>query len=152
MIGLIVGGSSLSGCQDDKQNTPTPSTPPTPAPNTIAADAVTPATGAKLSAASTITATLTYALAENQRTDYIYSITAQFETTTAGTTIGTGSSSTAVLSDRAGKTSLTIPLSELWKDTRLKHPVTVYFYLLARAPGSSTSEVIAKTGAYTYTE
>lgn len=146
---LSLSAALLFGCKDDA---PAPAPPaPAPPPATLALDAVSPAANSKVSAATTVDATLTYALAEGIQSSFGFELIAQFQSTNSGVTIGTPLTTPAVLVQRAGTISVSVPLAQIVRDSRLARPITAYFYLLSRtAPGAGT--VIAKVGPIVYTE
>jgi hypothetical protein len=146
-LSLSVSGLFSTACRHDKDPIPTPVTPEA---STLKAENVSPAASTKLSESSILSADLTYALAEQQKSDYGFDVFAQFESTTPGKTIGPGYHMAAT--NRSGKITYSVPMSAIWNNRELKHPVTAYFYLVNKTTNTGTSTVIAKVGPYTYTE
>ncbi|MCC2546382.1 hypothetical protein LJY25_07990 [Hymenobacter sp. BT175] len=141
---------ALLGCGETDE-TPTP-TPPVASKNELTIATLTPAAGALVSRSTTVTATLNYNLDDSEKSEYGYRVTLQFQSTNPSTTFS-GSNGTVVLPNRKGTVSISTPLSSIWDRTNPAplHPITCYFYL-QRLTSATSSEVIAKTSAITFTE
>lgn len=138
----------LFGCGKKEEAVPPA---PTPAVTSLTLESLTPATGAKVARTSTLTAQLKYSLADSETAPGGYRVAIQFATANSTSTFAVGAS-TVTLTERQGTVTLRYPLELIWDLTNpaLARPITCYYYL-QRVNGSSSS-VIARTAAQTFTE
>ena len=125
--------------------------PVTPEVTSLTLESLTPAAGAKVARTSTITAQLKYSLADSETSSDGYRVSIQFATANSTSTFAIGPS-TVTLPNRKGTLTLAYPLDLIWDRTNPgpAHPITCYYYL-QRVSGT-TSTVIARTAAQTFTE
>lgn len=137
----------LLGCDKKKEPQPTP----LPKVTSLTLASLTPAAGATVSRASTITAQLNYSLADDETSSYGYRVAIQFATATSTSTFATNPS-TLELKERKDTVTLQYPLSLIWDRTNPAplRPIKCYYYL--QRVNASGSTVIAQTAAQTFTE
>ncbi len=104
-----------------------------------------------VSAQDTIKAVLKYSIAEDIHSDFGFSISIKFVSTTEGRTFSSGPDAEIELTERDGEVPLQYPLELIWNHSDLKHPISCYFYL-HKQTSETSSTVIAKTEEISYME
>lgn len=104
-----------------------------------------------ISSQDTIKAVLKYSIVEDILSDFGYSISIKFVSTTAGRTFSINPNAEIELTERNGEVPLQYPLELIWNHSDLKHPISCYFYLHEQTSDTS-SIVIAKTEEISYME
>ena len=140
---VLIGVNSLVGC---KKDTPTPA-PSTPLTTSLSLETISPVAGTMVSYSLVLDATLKYSLADEQQSSQGFEVFAQYQSTVPGMTFG--GSTVVTLPNRSGKVTVSAPLSMVWNDTQLAHPITVFFYL-AKKDSNGSSKVIAKSSPVVY--
>jgi len=104
-----------------------------------------------VSSQDTIKAILRYSIAPDIQSEFGFSISIKFVSTTAGRTFYIGSNAEIEITDRDGQVILKYPLDLVWNYSDLKHPISCYFYL-HKETSETSSTVIAKTEEIDYME
>jgi hypothetical protein len=119
--------------------------------STIEIRDLSPEPGSVVSSQDTIKAVLKYSIAEDIHSDFGFSISIKFVSTTAGRTFSINSNAVIKLTERDGEVPLQYPLELIWNHSDLKHPISCYFYLHKQTSDTS-STVITKTEEISYME
>lgn len=112
---------------------------------------LSPEPGSVVSSQDTIKAVLKYSIAEDIHSDFGFSISIKFVSTTAGRTFSIDPNAEIKLTERDGEVSLQYPLEFIWNHSDLKHPISCYFYL-HKQTSETSSTVITKTEEISYME
>lgn len=112
---------------------------------------LSPEPGSVLSSQDTINAVLRYSIAKDIHSDFGYSISIKFVSTTAERTFSIGPSAEIKIIERDGEVPFQYSLELIWNHSDLKHPISCYFYL-HKETSETSSTVLAKTEEISYME
>ena len=112
---------------------------------------VNPSAGTVVTGPDTISARLSYSFSSRHQSPFGFAVSIKFASTTSGMRFSNSDSAYVPLIDSVGMVSLNYPLSMVWSDTRLKHPVSCAF-LLHKYTLADQSTIIAETGWVNYLE
>ena len=112
---------------------------------------IIPAAQSVLSEQDTISADISYFISDEQESDFGFKVGIVFSSTDPNQNFAVGSWGQLSVTDRRDTVTVSYPLSAIWSDSRLQHPVSCYYYL-RKYTSTTASVVIVKTDAINYQE
>jgi hypothetical protein len=107
---------------------------------------------ATLTPQSVLTAKVAYQIAAQEQSPYGFAVSIKFQGTDPRMTFSHGRAAGEEIVSRNDTLTITYPMAAIMQDTRLRRPITCYFYLHRNTSAEGRSTVIAHTPPIVFQE